>query len=102
MPRLEFCPSVIDFGSLVCEYQLICRSLTITNTGSKEGSFLLLADQLPCCFTVSPIQIKLEPRNTVDINVSMKLIQHLGIYTYQKKFLRWSYYVKQKVPFLNN
>ena len=69
MPQLEFSPSVIDFGYLVCEHQLAHQSLTITNTGSKTGTFSFLADQVPHGITVSPTQMKLEPGQVADIKV---------------------------------
>ena len=74
MPQLEFSPSVIDFGYLVCEHQLAHQSLTITNTGSKAGFFSFVADQVPHGITVSPMQMKLEPGQVADIKVGAKFI----------------------------
>lgn len=74
MTHLEFSPSLIDFGYLVCEHQLACRSLTVTNAGSKTGKFSFLADQLPHGITISPMQMMLEPGQAVDVKVSVILI----------------------------
>lgn len=68
--RFEFCPSEIDFGCLVCEHQLACHSLTITNTGSKEGDFMFLVDELPSYVTITPVQMTLKPGQSVDIKVT--------------------------------
>ena len=70
MPQLEVCPSVIDFGDLVCEHQITCQSLTLTNTGSKKGNFMFLVDQLPSCFKVLPTQWTLLPGEAVDVKVT--------------------------------
>ena len=69
MPQLEFYPSAINFGHLVCEHQLVHRSLIISNTGLKDGRFLFLDDQLPNCVTVSPMQGTLSPGQAIDIKV---------------------------------
>lgn len=70
MPRLEVCPSVIDFGNLVCEHQITSQQLTLTNTGSRQGNFVFLVDQLPSVFKVSPTKVTLSPGEAVHIKVT--------------------------------
>ncbi len=70
MPRLEVCPSVIDFGNLVCEHQITSQQLTLTNTGSKQGKFIFLVDQLPSLFKVSPTKVTLSPGEAVHVKVT--------------------------------
>ena len=71
MPRLEVCPSVVDFGNLACEHQITSQQLTLTNAGSKQGDFMLLVDQLPSYFKVSPTTVTLSPGETVHIKVNI-------------------------------
>ena len=70
MPCLEVCPSVIDFGNLVCEHQITSQQLVLTNSGSKHGNFMFLVDQLPSCFKVSPIKVTLSPGEAVHVKVT--------------------------------
>lgn len=80
MPHLEVCPSVVDFGNLVCEHQITCQPLTLTNIGSKQGDFVLWVDQLPSYFKLSPTRVKLSPGESVDVKVIYILV-YCGIHT---------------------
>ena len=47
----------------------MCKSFLLTNTGSMEGSFVLVCDSLPEQLRVVPMEGRLNPGRSVEIKV---------------------------------
>jgi len=65
----------VDFGSLVAERQIVTRSFTISNAGTREGGFQVHTLPLPPHLTISPVEGRIKPGGKMDLKVEVILLE---------------------------
>ena len=86
-PNLEVTPRLVEFGAVVCEHQLVARSFTLRNTGSRLGGFRLDVSSMPQQFRVHPTNGRVAPAQEIEVKVEM-LCSEIGSFS---EVLRYSY-----------